>query len=55
MIMSNATECTDDKKENCEHWNTETNTCPYLRKLDDYETCFIGGIEKRYEKDERNS
>lgn len=45
--MSNTTYCTEAKQKTCEHWDAETDHCDYMRKD---KSCFIGGIEKNYEK-----
>lgn len=47
--MSNLTYCTEEKRKACEHWDAEIGDCRYMRKDKD-KSCFIGGIEKNYEK-----
>jgi hypothetical protein len=43
----NATYCTEEKRENCEHWDADNKSCPYMRPDED-KTCFIAGIEENY-------
>ena len=45
--MTNATYCDEEKQKNCEHWDIKASDCEYRRKDG---SCFIGGIEKNYEK-----
>lgn len=54
--MSNATYCTEEKKKSCEHWDAKNKKCPYRRPCEQGETptCFIGGIEKDYEKEKKD-
>jgi hypothetical protein len=48
--MTNATYCDSERQKDCEHWDADNKKCEYMRKD---KTCFIGGIEKKYEKRHR--
>lgn len=50
--MTNTTYCDEEKQKECEHWDAEIGECKYLRTDG---TCFIGGIEKDYEKKDEQS
>ena len=43
------TYCDEEKQKECDHWNAEISECEYKRPNG---SCFIGGIENLYIKDE---